>query len=199
MAWCQSKGTIPYFETSAKDAINVEQAFITVAKNALERETDLPSVHALRSYTPSFPLNLLPDLKSSTPVYHSDLIHHELAVRAHAEFVLHGYRPSGRVYLVNIVYTRLFCYRLDAYVFMMYDLVMTSGTNIRLGTICVHPNQSSFFGGVVRNMTRTSDVQIPNLNFCQTVETLKHASTSFIYLVFVALPQYLCYGFKSKV
>jgi len=27
MAFCQSKGAIPYFETSAKEAINVEQAF----------------------------------------------------------------------------------------------------------------------------------------------------------------------------
>jgi hypothetical protein len=27
MAFCHSKGDIPYFETSAKDAINVEQAF----------------------------------------------------------------------------------------------------------------------------------------------------------------------------
>lgn len=26
-AFCQSKGGIPYFETSAKEAINVEQAF----------------------------------------------------------------------------------------------------------------------------------------------------------------------------
>ncbi|KAJ3569281.1 hypothetical protein NP233_g5152 [Leucocoprinus birnbaumii] len=42
MAWCQSKGNIPYFETSAKDAINVEQAFVTVAKNALERDAELP-------------------------------------------------------------------------------------------------------------------------------------------------------------
>lgn len=27
MTFCQSKGQIPYFETSAKEAINVEQAF----------------------------------------------------------------------------------------------------------------------------------------------------------------------------
>lgn len=27
MTFCQSKGAIPYFETSAKEAINVEQAF----------------------------------------------------------------------------------------------------------------------------------------------------------------------------
>eukprot|EP01122_Echinamoeba_exundans_P011100 TRINITY_DN429_c0_g1_i1.p1 TRINITY_DN429_c0_g1~~TRINITY_DN429_c0_g1_i1.p1 ORF type:complete len:208 (+),score=68.32 TRINITY_DN429_c0_g1_i1:58-681(+) len=38
MAWCQSKGNIPYFETSAKEAINVEQAFQTVARQALKQE-----------------------------------------------------------------------------------------------------------------------------------------------------------------
>jgi Ras-related protein Rab-7A len=27
MTFCQSKGSIPYFETSAKEALNVEQAF----------------------------------------------------------------------------------------------------------------------------------------------------------------------------
>lgn len=41
--WCQGKNNIPYFETSAKEAINVEQAFYTIAQNALaqESETDL--------------------------------------------------------------------------------------------------------------------------------------------------------------
>merc|ERR1712130_563131 len=40
MTWCQSKGHIPYFETSAKEAINVEQAFQTIAKNALQQGDD---------------------------------------------------------------------------------------------------------------------------------------------------------------
>ncbi|KAG7326312.1 hypothetical protein KOW79_009713 [Hemibagrus wyckioides] len=40
-AWCLSKNNIPYFETSAKEAINVEQAFQTIARNALKQETDV--------------------------------------------------------------------------------------------------------------------------------------------------------------
>lgn len=38
MAFCQSKGGIPYFETSAKEAINVEQAFEVIARQALAQE-----------------------------------------------------------------------------------------------------------------------------------------------------------------
>nr|BAN20884.1 ras-related protein Rab-7 [Riptortus pedestris] len=38
--WCQSKNNIPYYETSAKEAINVEQAFLTIAKNALAQESE---------------------------------------------------------------------------------------------------------------------------------------------------------------
>lgn len=38
--WCHSKNDIPYFETSAKEALNVEQAFQTIAKNALAQETE---------------------------------------------------------------------------------------------------------------------------------------------------------------
>ena len=41
MTWCQSKGNIPYFETSAKDATNVEVAFQTIAKNALAQEAEI--------------------------------------------------------------------------------------------------------------------------------------------------------------
>jgi len=45
MAWCQSKGNIPYFETSAKEAINVEQAFQQIARNALMQEADVPELY----------------------------------------------------------------------------------------------------------------------------------------------------------
>jgi len=38
--WCQNKNNIPYFETSAKEALNVDQAFKMIAKNALEQESD---------------------------------------------------------------------------------------------------------------------------------------------------------------
>ena len=44
--WCHSKNEIPYFETSAKEAINVEQAFQTIAKNALAQVS--PGVDNLR-------------------------------------------------------------------------------------------------------------------------------------------------------
>ncbi|XP_027365804.1 ras-related protein Rab7 isoform X1 [Abrus precatorius] len=36
--WCASRGNIPYFETSAKEGYNVEEAFLRVAKIALENE-----------------------------------------------------------------------------------------------------------------------------------------------------------------
>ncbi|GJQ75358.1 putative Rab subfamily of small GTPases [Trypoxylus dichotomus] len=37
--WCQTKNNIPYFETSAKEALNVEQAFKSIARNALSQQT----------------------------------------------------------------------------------------------------------------------------------------------------------------
>lgn len=37
-AWCTQKGDIPYYETSAKENLNVEQAFLTIARNALQQE-----------------------------------------------------------------------------------------------------------------------------------------------------------------
>ncbi|THU54639.1 hypothetical protein C4D60_Mb10t27270 [Musa balbisiana] len=39
-AWCASKGNIPYFETSAKEGLNVEAAFQCIAKNALKNEPE---------------------------------------------------------------------------------------------------------------------------------------------------------------
>ncbi|KAJ1957857.1 hypothetical protein IWQ62_005004 [Dispira parvispora] len=40
MNWCQSKGNIPYFETSAKEGIKVDAAFETIAQNALKKEAE---------------------------------------------------------------------------------------------------------------------------------------------------------------
>ncbi|KAA0198357.1 Rab protein 7 [Fasciolopsis buskii] len=39
--WCQSKGNLPYFECSAKEATNVEQAFQHVARVALAQESEV--------------------------------------------------------------------------------------------------------------------------------------------------------------
>lgn len=41
--WCQSQNDIPYFETSAKEGLNVERAFQTIAKNALAQESEVSS------------------------------------------------------------------------------------------------------------------------------------------------------------
>ncbi|ODV84524.1 hypothetical protein CANARDRAFT_29062 [[Candida] arabinofermentans NRRL YB-2248] len=40
-ALCANLGNLPYFETSAKEAVNVEQAFDVVARNALQQEESL--------------------------------------------------------------------------------------------------------------------------------------------------------------
>lgn len=36
--WCASRGNIPYFETSAKEGYNVDEAFLCVARTALDNE-----------------------------------------------------------------------------------------------------------------------------------------------------------------
>jgi len=46
-------GDIPYFETSAKEALNVEQAFHTIAKNALAQESQQKPMSAKATRTPA--------------------------------------------------------------------------------------------------------------------------------------------------
>jgi Ras-related protein Rab-7A len=73
MAFCQAKGGIPYFETSAKEAVNVEQAFegesegktedqfhlltrsIVIARNALAQEE---SQDFDPDFPPTIPINI---------------------------------------------------------------------------------------------------------------------------------------------
>ncbi|KAI5588064.1 hypothetical protein POPTR_005G085300v4 [Populus trichocarpa] len=43
--WCASRGDIPYFETSAKEGYNVHEAFLCVAKMALEGEHEHEQEH----------------------------------------------------------------------------------------------------------------------------------------------------------
>lgn len=38
--WCRSHGNILYFETSAKDVMNVEEAFAAIGKAAASQEKD---------------------------------------------------------------------------------------------------------------------------------------------------------------
>lgn len=38
--WCTGKGNIPHFEVSAKEDLNIESAFQTIARNALKNETE---------------------------------------------------------------------------------------------------------------------------------------------------------------
>ncbi len=52
--WCESKNNIPYFETSAKEAVNVENAFQKIAKDALAKEND-------DIYKPQ--VNTIPDIR----------------------------------------------------------------------------------------------------------------------------------------
>lgn len=56
LQWCQMKGGIPFFETSAKEALNVEAAFQTIAKNALQQEDEV------EMYVPDHPFPLPPFL-----------------------------------------------------------------------------------------------------------------------------------------
>nr|GFB58918.1 Ras-related protein RAB7 [Tanacetum cinerariifolium] len=60
--WCSSKGNIPYYETSAKEDQNVDDAFLCIAKSAMANEHE----H---------------DLSNSVPIANSEALKLELQVR----------------------------------------------------------------------------------------------------------------------
>jgi Ras-related protein Rab-7A len=39
-AWCKENGSMPYYETSAKENVSVEDAFVEMAKMAIKRESE---------------------------------------------------------------------------------------------------------------------------------------------------------------
>jgi len=39
-AWCKENGNIPYFETSAKENVSVDDSFVEMAKMAIKRESE---------------------------------------------------------------------------------------------------------------------------------------------------------------
>ena len=51
--WCKNNGNLPFYEVSAKDAINVDDAFLTIARNALaqvkEEEVFQPRIDLKRN------------------------------------------------------------------------------------------------------------------------------------------------------
>ena len=62
--WCQSKGGIPFFETSAKEDKNVDDAFLCIARNALKNEAEEELCVSLLPSLRHFSQQLLHDLKT---------------------------------------------------------------------------------------------------------------------------------------
>ena len=54
-SWCQSKNNMPYFEVSAKEALNVEEAFQAIARNALQRDSQ--DIHDFPEFPDQIRLN----------------------------------------------------------------------------------------------------------------------------------------------
>ena len=124
MAWCQSKGSIPYFETSAKEAINVEQAFQTIAKNALQQENDVelyvydPLFSLLSCWSPPNHINFGVPADTRTTQTQSESTHPPMWVDAHA-------RRTGRLFKV-----------------MFANLLVT---DIGINATLTHPQPSRYF------------------------------------------------------
>ncbi|EMR10351.1 hypothetical protein PNEG_01604 [Pneumocystis murina B123] len=60
LSFCQSKGNIPYFETSAKECTNIDEAFLLIARIALSMENE-------DEYVSEFPDPIQINLDSEKP------------------------------------------------------------------------------------------------------------------------------------
>ncbi|KAI3382295.1 hypothetical protein SNEBB_011389 [Seison nebaliae] len=59
--WCRSKNSVPYFETSAKETTNVDQAFLDIAKSALTRDGEDPNTQNTEIVIPGRELHPKPE------------------------------------------------------------------------------------------------------------------------------------------
>lgn len=65
-AWCQSKGEgLPHFEVSAKENINVEDAFQTIARLALRQQPQVRAAHNLPRWSDMKPRISLASYRAS--------------------------------------------------------------------------------------------------------------------------------------
>merc|ERR1711916_23072 len=56
-AWCDANGALQLFETSAKEAVNVDTAFITAARRAVLREKELKGGEVTNDFADTVNLN----------------------------------------------------------------------------------------------------------------------------------------------
>ncbi|KAF7632669.1 hypothetical protein Mgra_00007891 [Meloidogyne graminicola] len=125
--WCQSKCNMPYFEVSAKEALNVDEAFMEIAKAALARD-------AQEMENPSFPdqINLrAPSSSQQRKTPSSTNILHYYLIK-YFYFLTQNYLAHALTNCLTAVY--LFAKLLNFYLFIFFTflLLLSSTKSFRL-------------------------------------------------------------------